>query len=526
VNNLSKSELENIKTPHVEKPGVALFALPEKVLQFGTGVLLRGLPDYFIDKANRLGIFNGRIVVVKSTDSGDAGVFDRQDGLYTLCIRGLDNGRKAEENIICSAISRVLSAKDQWKEILNCAHNSNMQVIISNTTEVGIQLVEDDIRLTPPVSFPGKLLAFLAERFRAFKGSADSGMVIVPTELIVGNGKKLAAIVEELAKINQMETGFLQWLRENCRFCDSLVDRIVPGRPDKETMQKLQQDLGYSDGLLAISEVYRLWAIEGDEKVRAVLSFAQADPAVIIRPDIEIFRELKLRLLNGTHTLSCGLAFLAGFATVKHAMDDQEFSSFVTNLMLREIAPAIPFDLPLQEAKDFGIQVLDRFRNPHIQHQWISITMQYSSKMKMRDIPVLLRHYEIRGQASAGLHNQASAGLHNQAAAGSDGKAPQRFALGFAAYLLFMRAVKKGQEGYYGERRGQFYPIQDDQAALYFELWKDHSAGQVVDLVLKDQALWGADLSQLEGFADAVRAKLNTLMTKGAAAAIAELAHV
>jgi tagaturonate reductase len=499
LNHLSRAELENIRTPHVKKPGPALFGLPEKVLQFGTGVLLRGLPDYFIDKANRQGIFNGRIVVIKSTDSGDSGVFDRQDGLYTLCIRGLENGRKAEENIICSAISRVLSASHQWQEILRCAHNPDMQIVISNTTEVGIQLVEEDIRQSPPSSFPGKLLAFLYERFKAFQGSPDSGMVIVPTELIVGNGKKLADIVNKLAESNHLDAGFVDWLLSNCRFCDSLVDRIVPGRPDKATMFQLQQDLGYADDLLSISEVYRLWAIEGDEKVRTVLSFAKADAGVIIRPDIELFRELKLRLLNGTHTLSCGLAFLAGFVTVKNAMDDPGFSGYVADLMLKEIAPAIPYGLPLQDAKDFGIQVLDRFRNPHIQHQWISITMQYSSKMKMRDVPVLLRHYD--------LHDYP----------------PERFALGFAAYLLFMKPVRKDGEGWVGETRGQSYTINDDKAAYYYELWKDHPGDGLAELALKDQSLWGTDLSVLKGFTQAVKEKLHTLMTRGAAAAIAGL---
>src|SRR5258707_1771578 len=126
--NLSKENLDAVLSPGLIKPDKKIFDLPEKVLQFGTGVLLRGLPDYFIDKANRQGIFNGRIVVIKSTDSGDAGLFDRQDGLYTLCIRGIENGKKTEENIICSAISRVLSAKDQWQEILRCAHDPDMQI--------------------------------------------------------------------------------------------------------------------------------------------------------------------------------------------------------------------------------------------------------------------------------------------------------------------------------------------------------------------------------------------------------------
>ncbi len=134
-------------------------------------MLLRGLPDYFIDKANRQRLFNGRVVVVKSTDSGDAGLFDRQDGLYTLCVRGVEDGRKVEENIICSAISRVLSAKDQWGDILALARRPEMQIVISNTTEVGIQLVEDDdVRLEPPVSVPREAAGFFCMNVTRLSG--------------------------------------------------------------------------------------------------------------------------------------------------------------------------------------------------------------------------------------------------------------------------------------------------------------------------------------------------------------------
>src|SRR5215211_5529690 len=121
---LSRYTLKNLDSESVAIPDESLFELPEKVLQFGTGVLLRGLPDYFIDKANRQGIFNGRIVVVKSTSQGDSSAFDKQDGLYTLCVRGLQNGEKIEENIINASISRVLSATEEWSQVLDCAHNA------------------------------------------------------------------------------------------------------------------------------------------------------------------------------------------------------------------------------------------------------------------------------------------------------------------------------------------------------------------------------------------------------------------
>lgn len=488
---LSRYTLKNVSSASVAIPEESMFELPEKVLQFGTGVLLRGLPDYFIDKANRQGIFNGRIVVVKSTSQGDSSAFDKQDGLYTICVRGLENGKKIEENIINSSISRVLSAAEEWEKVLECAHNRDMQIIISNTTEVGIQLVNDDVRHHPPKSFPGKLLAFLYERFKAFGGSAHSGMVIIPTELIPDNGKKLESIVLELAHLNSLEDEFIEWLENSNCFCSSLVDRIVPGKPDAELLSGIEKELGYTDSLLTMSEVYRLWAIEGDEEVKSILSFARVDEGVIIAENIDIYRELKLRLLNGTHTLSCGVAFLAGCETVKEAMDNDLIASYIAELMQNEIAPSIPYDVDLATAQVFGSKVLDRFRNPHIKHNWISITMNYSSKMKMRCVPVLMKHYE--------KHDSP----------------PELFVLGFAAYLYFMKGVIKRGNQYYGDLNGQSYLIQDEQAEIFYKRWAGLSTVGLVQEVLRDFAYWEEDMHSLPGFQQAVIDKLNLILNQG-----------
>jgi len=489
---LSKYTLKNIVSDNIVVPNTTLFELPEKVLQFGTGVLLRALPDYFIDKANRQGLFNGRIVVVKSTTQGVTDAFEKQDSLYTVCVRGFQEGQTIEENIINSSISRVLSAADQWEQILECAHNQNMQVIISNTTEVGIQLVNEDIRRHPPVSFPGKLLAFLYERFQAFGGSELSGMVIIPTELISDNGKKLESITLELAHLNGLEEDFIEWLENHNHFCSSLVDRIVPGKPDASMLSSLEEELGYNDQLLIMSEVYRLWAIEGNEQVKNILSFSGADEGVIIAPDITIYKELKLRLLNGTHTLSCGLAFLAHLVSVKDAMDNETISSFMNDLMLNELAPAIPYEVSPAVAADFGTKVLDRFRNPKIKHLWINITVQYTSKIKMRIVPLLLSHYR------------------------QNKSAPELIALGFAGYLLFTRPVKKEGEKYWGLLEGQEYLIQDEFAASFMKRWNNFAPPELVKEVLSDIELWGENLFLLPGFYDSVLKKMNLLMNNGA----------
>jgi len=497
---LSQKVIKKISPqPGLVIPNERLFSLPEKVLQFGTGVLLRGLPDYFIDKANRNGEFNGRIVVVKSTSQGSADAFDLQDGLYTLYVKGIEDGQTKEEAIINSSICRVLAAKEQWKEILTCAHNPEIKIVISNTTEVGIVLTDDDVRSAPPHSFPGKLLAFLYERYKAFYGREDSGMVIIPTELIINNGTKLRSIVIELATKNKLEDAFIQWLQDANHFCNSLVDRIVPGKlPDAER-EVAEQRFGYRDELMIMAETFRLWAIESNsERVKEILSFSRTDEGVAIVTDIEKFRELKLRLLNGTHSFACALAFLAGFETVKEAMKNEEFSSWIRQLMLSGIATALDNEsISYNEACVFANQVADRFRNPFLDHKWISISMNYTSKMKLRNVPLLLKLYS------------------------KSGKVPDNMTLGFAAYLLFMKG-KLGQDGnYYGEVNGKNYLIQDESASFFAGKWEKGNIDNFVDSVLAEKNLWDADLSTVDGFADKVKENMERLIQQGALATLA-----
>ncbi|MBS1668609.1 MAG: tagaturonate reductase [Bacteroidetes bacterium] len=489
---LSKKNLPNIVSTSINKPLEEIFELPEKVLQFGTGALLRGLPDYFIDKANKKGIFNGRVIVVKSTSEGGTDAFQEQDGLYTLCIRGIENGQKKEENLICAAISRVLAAQNQWAEILQCAAQPALKIIISNTTEVGIRLQQESIFQQPPVSFPAKLLAFLYERYTVLKAAPEAGMVIIPTELITDNGNVLRSIVMELAQFNKLDAGFMEWLQLHNIFCNSLVDCIVPGKPDEKMLQQFEKDHGYNDRLILMSEVYRLWAIDGGEPVKRILSFAEVSNEVVVTEDISIFKELKLRLLNGTHSLSCGLAFLAGLPTVKKAMGNGIFSNFVKKLMLNEIAGAIPFALPITEANTFALKVIDRFSNPYVQHKWISISLHYSSKMAQRVVPVLLRYYQLNKTA------------------------PEYLSLGFAGYLLFMRPIKKEGDKYFGEQAGQLYPINDEKAVYYYDLWQEEMPIEKrVTKALGNESLWGADLTQISGFVKSVSKKMEIILSDG-----------
>jgi len=202
-------------------------------------------------------------------------------------------------------------------------------------------------------------------------------------------------------------------------------------------------------------------------------------------------------MLNATHSLSCGLAFLSGFKTVKSAMEDPLFESYIENLMMHEIGPAIPYEIPDKEVHEFGLKVLDRFRNPWLHHQWLSITMHYSSKLAMRVIPVLHKYYA----------------LFN--------KPPELISMGFAAYLLFMRPVKMEEEKYFGILDNQYYLIHDDRAAYFYGLWEERSIDTIVTKVLSNMEFWHEDLTRLDGFAAAVGKKLKSFIRRGTLTEIA-----
>ena len=489
---LSKNTLNGMGSAKLIVPDQRHFNLPERVLQFGTGVLLRGLPDYFIHKANLIGAFNGRIAVVKSTNKGDTSAFTKQDSLYTICVRGIEKGEKIKENIVSSAISRVLTADEDWDCILDIARSKDLRLIVSNTTEVGIQLVNEEVQQGSPRSFPAKLLAVLYARFNALGNDKEEhDLVVIATELIPDNGKKLEAIVFELAEYQGLEPEFVAWLKQHIHFCNSLVDRIVPGKPDPDVLKELEQELGYADQLLIMAEPYRLWAIEGSAKVERLIGLTGVDEGIIVKPDIEIYRELKVRLLNGSHTLAAAIAFLSGIPTVAEAMSEAPLKRYITKVMQKEIAPAIPYEVAISLSTSFANTVIDRFANPFIAHFWINITFQYTMKIKIRVVPVLLNYFKKYHQV------------------------PTNIALGFAAYLVFMRVSRASSNGqFFGAYKGKEYQITDDQA-IYFHEKSRLPQEEYVQAVLADTQLWGSDLSVLPGLKETITEQYKLILASG-----------
>lgn len=396
---------------NVRVPSPAMLELRERAVQFGTGAFLRGFVDSFIDSSNANGRFNGRIVAIGSTGSGRDVAFTAQDGLYTLVSAG-SNSDDNETRIVAS-VSRAINASLLWSSVLEVARDPRIAFVFSNTTEAGFALDErDKSAIASPHSFPARLTRFLIERARLFLYDAKYGVTVVPCELIEDNGSVLRELVLQCARDWNAEQEFFAWIDAAVPFCNTLVDRIVPGSPPAAMRAELESSLGYSDALLTMAEPYRLFVIEADQRARKSLAFLEDEAGVVLTDDVRVYRERKLRLLNGTHTGIAAVGILAGLETVNDCMRDQS-ARLYAQLLLDGIVPMV--DAP--DAEQFGTDVLKRFANPNVFHRLADIVVQGTLKLRVRLLPIVERYTD------AGLD------------------APRPIATAFAAQLLLWHPV-------------------------------------------------------------------------------------
>lgn len=490
--------MERLSYEVLERTGYEGYILkdaPEKILQFGEGNFLRAFADCFFDQANEINGWNGKAAVVQPNGSALAETFNRQEGLYTLYLRGRENGKKTERRRVISAVSRCIDPRKDFAAVLELAKSPQLELIVSNTTEAGI-VYDPDSRpdQTPPAGFPAKLTRVLLERYRA----GGSGLVILSCELIDQNGKALQACVNRYIDDWGLEPDFRRWVNEENLFCSTLVDRIVPGRiQDPAELAALEAENGYVDALIDVGEVYGTWIIEGPSELADRLPFGGVDGEIRVVPDVTPYKQRKVRILNGAHTgFSLG-AYLAGLDIVRDCMENPAVRGFTEKMLLEEVIPTLPMDP--EELRAFARAVCQRFDNPFIDHELLSISLNSTSKWRTRNLPSLLAYAE------------------------KTGRLPACLVMSLAAYLAFYSCDAQERTGdalICRRPKGDCYAVRDDAWVLdFFWARKDLSPAALTEAALADARMWGQDLTEIKGLSAAVSADLALIRGKGALAA-------
>jgi len=467
--------------------GYLLKDAPEKVLQFGEGNFLRAFVDYFIDMMNEKAGFNGKVVLTQPIAPGLAHVINGQEGLYTLFLRGRENGEQVNHKRVISSVSRCLNPYEDYQSLLDCAKNPDLRFLVSNTTEAGI-VFDPDCKAgdAPPSSFPGKMTAFLYERWKL----GLKGFIILSCELIDHNGDELKRCVGQYIDLWGLEEDFRAWVGEENIFCSTLVDRIVTGYPRGEA-ERICRELGYQDDLIDTGEVFGFWVIEGPQSIKEEFPVEKAGLPIIVVDDHTPYKQRKVRILNGAHTSMVLGAYLAGQDIVRSCMEDDVIRGFMNKTIHQEIIPTL--DLPKSELTDFADAVTERFNNPYIDHALLAIALNSTAKWKARVMPSLLEYHKRTGSL------------------------PACITFSFAAYIAFYHGGKEpGQDCLVGHRGEDRYEIKDDQWVLDFYLeHKDDDAQALAHAVIHNQRMWGGELAALEGFEGAVVKALEAIEAHG-----------
>ncbi|RKW35754.1 MAG: tagaturonate reductase [Lachnospiraceae bacterium] len=361
----------------------------ERIIQFGEGGFLRGFVDYFFQKLNDKGLFEGSVVVVQPIKTGMCDILKEQNCEYNLFLRGVDNGKVVDEHTHIDIISRCINPYEDYESYLNLAKNPDFRFIVSNTTEAGI-VYEDDNKLTdsPANSFPAKLTALLYERFR----ERLSGFIILSCELIDHNGDELLKCCKQYANRWELGEEFVKWLERENSFCSTLVDRIVTGFP-RDEHKALEERIGQKDNMMDTAEIFHLWVIQGDHEDE--LPLQRAGFNVVWTDNVDPYKKRKVRILNGAHTSMVLAARMYGLETVGECMKDEKVVSILKKAVFEEIIPAIG---DTEDNRNFGNAVFERFANPFIRHQLLSIALNSVSKFRARVLPTILEFKEQRGR--------------------------------------------------------------------------------------------------------------------------------
>jgi tagaturonate reductase len=432
-----------------------------KVVQFGEGNFLRAFVDYAFYELGMATNTPFGVAVVQPLPKGMLPVLAEQDGLYTVFLQGLCQGKKIDSAQCVDTIVKFNDPYSDFKGYLELAHNPELEFIVSNTTEAGIAIdPTDTFAAEPPNGFPAKLLRFLFERYTYFKGDSEKGLRIIPCELIQNNGEQLRECLLKLTVAWQLPEAFKNWLLASNRFYNTLVDRIVPGYPKSNT-QTYADRLAYADKLMVTAESFFLWVIETNDDLATRLPFAETDLDVRFVTDQQPYRTRKVRILNGAHTAMVPFGLMHGIETVREAMDDALLGAFVREAVLEEIVPYLGMDHG--EGVRFAQAIFERFQNPYIEHRLETIALNSISKYKVRVLPSTLAYIDATGEL------------------------PKRLVFAWACLLRM----------YKGQWQGKDMPVNDNAEVIckIQDLWELENIDRFTRQMLAHSDFWGQDFS-------------------------------
>jgi fructuronate reductase len=413
-----------------------------------------------------------------------------QDFLYTLAVR---SGAGTELRVI-GALLEVLDAATQRDLLLATMADPRIRLVSLTVTEKGYchdpatgaldprhpDVLHDLANPAAPASAPGLIVRALALR----RAAGVPPFTVLCCDNLPANGVTTARVVTGLAAL--ADPGLAAWIAGHVAFPSTMVDRIVPATTDADRAL-VRAATGLEDAWPVMTEPFTQWVIE-DRFPMGRPAFEQAGAELVA--DVRPYELMKLRMLNGSHSMLAYLGYLGGCEHVSEAIGDPALRRLVHGFMTEEAMPTLPPGLG--DLAAYRDALLARFANPALRHRTWQIAMDGSQKLPQRLLGT------IRDRLARGLP-------------------VTRAALGVAAWMRYVTGV---------DEQGRAIDVRDPLAARLRQICE--AAGgdpaALVDGLLQVAAVFGDDLPRHAGFRAALTAHLAALLGRGALAAAREIA--
>jgi fructuronate reductase len=388
-----------VRRSEVEQPGPG-------IVHLGLGAFFRAFGAIYVDDAVRLSGGDWGIIGVSLQSPATRDRLAQQDFVYTVVTQGPDGGETFRKIEI---VQDVLVAPESPEAVLTWMADPAIRIVTLTVTEKGYchdpatgnlnfghPDIVHDLENPLPKSAPGFLVRALQRR----RGAGRPPFTVLTCDNLPENGRLVRRAVLDLA--GKIDPALADWIEAEGRFPATMVDRITPATKP-EDIDRLAQKTGYRDEAPVMCEPFRQWVVE-DDFVPAYGTHARPDLAAAgaeMVTDVTPYENMKLRMLNGTHSSLAYLGYLAGHETIAETVADPVFAAFVKRLWRQEIMPSFtpPEGVDLEA---YAEALFERYSNPVIRHRTWQIAMDGSQKLPQRILGTISDNLDA-GRACPGL---------------------------------------------------------------------------------------------------------------------------
>ncbi|WP_210260043.1 mannitol dehydrogenase family protein [Hongsoonwoonella zoysiae] len=476
--------------PAVLRPNYDRERLKPRILHIGFGAFARAHLLVYVDEVLRKTDGDWGVCAVRlNSGAEELTALDSADHLYTVA--EVDDGGITARSV-GAVVATCHPKRDGADALFARFEDPDLSIISLTITEKGYCQKDGELDLdhkgiqadlaTP--EGPGTAIGYLVEGLRRRKEKGLGGVTLLSCDNLPNNGAVCRNVV--LAFAQRRDPGLVRWISENVSFPSAMVDRIVPALDDEGRAVLRSVLEGKDDPNGIVCEPFRQWVIE-DEFAAGRPDFDLAGAQ--LTDDVRPFEEMKLRMLNGSHSFIAYLGALAGHETVSACMNDASFRAATFGLMMKEQAPT----LSMPEGVDldaYARALIARFSNSRLKHRTTQIASDGSQKLPQRMLESVRYHMRTGGDWP-------------------------RLALGIAGWMAYCRGK---------DDHGNPLPLNDPMAEKLADIAMTTEDGvEYVREVLERSGVFTPMLSEDTGFRTRIAAAYRSLRENGARGAVGAL---